>query len=140
ASNSYIFLKNFMCTITYIPLQDNSYILTQNRDVGKKRVSGTPPDTYMVDEKEMIFPVDPQGGGTWNAISSTEHAFILNGADFDYYPNFNVIKSRGELCINLLTHHENYLEQIELREFDHFTLILVNTENRKVPIREWRWN
>ncbi len=129
-----------MCTVSYLPLNSEDYLLIQNRDVGKSRVSAEPPIERSVQGMKLISPLDPQGGGTWNAISATHHAFILNGADFSYYPDFNAARSRGELCIKLLTEGENYLREIQLKEFDHFTLGLINTAEPDAPISEWRWN
>lgn len=129
-----------MCTITYLPLENGDYILTQNRDVGTKRVIAIPPERHEINGQILVYPVDPQGGGTWNAVSETHHAFIMNGAEFDYYPAAEAVLSRGELCIGLLLHGEALFDKLEMQKFDHFTIVLINTADRNAPIREWRWN
>lgn len=129
-----------MCTISYLPLGNGDYILTQNRDVGTQRVRAIPPQRHEIDQQILIYPIDPQGGGTWNAISETQHAFILNGADFDYFPAAEAVLSRGELCIGLLQHGEALFDQLDLKKFDHFTIILVHTEDTTKSLIEWRWD
>jgi|SRR5690625_3044860 len=128
-----------MCTITYIPLADGGHVLTQNRDVGPARARAIPPQTHTYKGKTLKYPVDPQGGGTWNAISSQHQACILNGAGYDYYPDFDAPKSRGSLCLDILTEGPEFLYQEDLTLYDHFTLLYFS-HHKKEDIREFRWN
>lgn len=129
-----------MCTVTYLPLENGQYILTHNRDVGTQRKLATPPEIHEMGINKLIYPTDPQGGGTWNALTETHHAFILNGAEYDYHPNFDALRSRGDLCIALLTANDSYLETVDMSDYDDFTLVLVNTADRTAPLKEWKWN
>lgn len=128
-----------MCTVTYLPFSNGDYLLTQNRDVGYHRQRALPPKEREYKGIKLIYPVDPQGGGTWNALSETHHACLLNGADYDYYPDFNAPKSRGSLCLDVLISGENFLREEDLRQYDDFTLLYF-TRDQSEKILEFRWN
>src|SRR5690625_3071921 len=128
-----------MCTITYIPLADGGHVLTQNRDVGPARARAIPPETHTYKGKSLKYPVDPQGGGTWNAISDSHQACILNGADYDYYPDFDAPKSRGSLCLDVLTEGSDFLYEEDLTLYDHFTLLYFSLQ-KEDDILEFRWD
>ena len=130
-----------MCTVSYIPLSGNDYILTHNRDVGKNRPPAKAPDYHDYNDTRILHPTDPQGGGTWNAISDTQHAFILNGADYDYFPDFDAKKSRGSICIDILTGSIQFPEDKNLTNYDDFTLMhMPRNRSDFNDINEWRWN
>jgi hypothetical protein len=52
-----------MCTVTYLPLKDNNFILTSNRDETPLRKT-IPPKTYVESGVELIYPKDELAGGT----------------------------------------------------------------------------
>lgn len=128
-----------MCTVTFIPFQDSDYVLTQNRDVSIRRPKAEPPDYHDYHGSSLLYPIDVKGGGTWNAVSSTYQAFILNGADYDYYPDFEAPKSRGSLCLDLLVNGKEFMEDHDFRDYDDFTLIFF-PRDRASDMDEWRWN
>jgi|SRR5699024_718729 len=128
-----------MCTISYFPFPDGDHVLTQNRDVGPSRAPAIPPSVRIYKGKELRYPVDPQGGGTWNAASDSHQACILNGAEYDYYPNFDAPKSRGSLCLDVLVEGSEFLHEEDLSVYDDFTLLYFSLD-RKEDIREFRWD
>lgn len=128
-----------MCTITYLPFSSGGHVLTQNRDVGPGRVRAIPPEEHSYKGKILTYPVDPQGGGTWNAFSGHRQACILNGAGYDYYPDFDAPKSRGSLCLDVLTEGPEFLYEEDLTLYDHFTLLYFS-HDKKGEIIEFRWN
>jgi len=69
-----------MCMLSYIPLENGQYILTQNRDESIMRPNSTPPIKKQVGGVSVVYPVDPQGWGTWLGVSSAGHAAaLING-------------------------------------------------------------
>lgn len=128
-----------MCTVTFIPFQHSDYVLTQNRDVSTRRPKAEPPDYHDYRGRSLFYPIDVKGGGTWNAVSSSHQAFILNGADYDYYPNFEAPKSRGSLCLDLLVNGKDFMENHDFADYDDFTLVYF-PRDRASDMDEWRWN
>lgn len=128
-----------MCTISYFPFPDGDHVLTQNRDVGPSRAPAIPPSVRIYKGKELRYPVDPQGGGTWNAASDSHQACILNGAEYDYYPNFDAPKSRGSLCLDVLVEGSEFLHEEDLSVYDDFTLLYFSLD-KKEDIHEFRWD
>ena len=59
-----------MCTVTYLPLQDNGFILTSNRDEAIVRKISLPPAKYTINNTSVFFPKDQEANGTWIATSS----------------------------------------------------------------------
>ena len=69
-----------MCTVTFLPLQNNNFILTSNRD--EQRIRETiPPKKYKENGVDLFFPKDKIAGGTWIGTSSNKRLVcVLNGA------------------------------------------------------------
>ncbi|MFT5863450.1 MAG: hypothetical protein ACI828_002109, partial [Flavobacteriales bacterium] len=68
-----------MCTVTYIPKANNTFVLTSNRD---KFVGGTALFTifYAVDGVKRLFPKDVVAGGSRIGISERNRLiYLLNG-------------------------------------------------------------
>lgn len=128
-----------MCTVTFIPSGKSDYVLTQNRDVSIKRPKAQPPEYHDYNGLELLYPVDVKGGGTWNAVSPSHHAFLLNGADYQYYPDFDAPKSRGSLCLEVLADGKRFMEKHDFRDYDDFTLLRFS-RNLTSEIDEWKWN
>ena len=69
-----------MCTATYLPLNPASFILTHSRDEKVARPVSYPPREHTIGGVAVTFPQDPQGQGTWMAMSNNLTACLLNGA------------------------------------------------------------
>lgn len=120
-----------MCTVTFLPLTNNNFILTSNRDEQKERET-YPPKKYFEDEVEMTFPKDKTAGGTWIGTSSKNRLVcVLNGAYKKHTRKNNYKKSRGVLAkemlkvVDLLKH----VEKLDLNNIEPFTLLIVDWDN-----------
>lgn len=99
-----------MCTLTYL-LNDNGYELFFNRDEQRSRLPAIPP---AVDQTlNAIYPVDPQGQGTWIAVSQQGLTLAL----LNYYQaplnSHHHIVSRGQLILSLLKTKQDILAQLK---------------------------
>ena len=88
-----------MCTLTYL-LNDNGYELFFNRDEQRSRALATPPTIN--ETAYAIYPVDPQGGGTWIGVNKNGLSLaLLNYYQGAFNDNKNIV-SRGQLILSLL--------------------------------------
>ena len=89
-----------MCTVTFIPLKNNRFVLTSNRDESPQRSPETI-SSLRKEGQEIIFPKDKGAGGSWIAASSQDRLVcLLNGA-FDCHqrtPPYR--KSRGQMVLD----------------------------------------
>lgn len=86
-----------MCTASWIK-GNNKRILFFSRDEMASRPQETPPKIY----GDKIYPLDPQGKGTWLGINKSGLAIGL----LNYYPNTLYSEprnSRGQLVLSLLS-------------------------------------
>lgn len=130
-----------MCTVSYVPLT-NGFLLTSSRDEQKKRPTA-PPQPYLVNEQEIIFPKDLQSGGTWIALSPNESraACLLNGAYENHEKKAYYRKSRGQILLDSFAHKttEAFYELLHLEDIEPFTLLLIDNQ-KTLKINELRWD
>jgi hypothetical protein len=126
-----------MCTVTFIRSGSRT-IITSNRDEQVLRQAIAPRD-YLINNKSVAFPKDPQAGGTWFAID--EHAnvvVLLNGAaeKHSWHPPYR--KSRGLIVLEIISAASPFgaWQEIDLENIEPFTLVLFQ-ENQ---LRQLRWN
>jgi hypothetical protein len=94
-----------MCTVTYIPRGNSSFVLTHNRDESVKRRIASPPVSRMINGMSHLYPVDPEGKGTWVGISETGRvASLLNGGDQKHSHNPPYRHSRGLIIPEYFTY------------------------------------
>ncbi|WP_316821742.1 NRDE family protein [Pedobacter gandavensis] len=127
-----------MCTVTYVPTS-NGFHLTSNRDEQDSRGLAISPQKYQVKGCELIFPKDPDKGGTWFAQKvNGDVAVLLNGAFISHLKGAAYLKSRGLLLVEILSHDEPdvCLAQTDLKGMEPFTLILFT----KGILFEFRWD
>jgi hypothetical protein len=84
-----------MCTATYLPTSNSSFILSHSRDENAIRPAARPPQTFTIGGQAVAFPHDPQGNGTWIAASAHTAVCLLNGAFKSHQPNPPYRHSRG---------------------------------------------
>lgn len=113
-----------MCTLTYL-LNDSGYELFFNRDEQHSRLPAIPP--MFNQPLNAIFPVDPQGKGTWVAVNQQGLTLAL----LNYYQvplnNNSDTLSRGQLILSLLQSSENIiarLEAMDLHSYQPFQLCI----------------
>ncbi len=116
-----------MCTLT-LSLQDQRTIVTSNRDVHRDRPRAHAPKWHNVQGKELYFPKDPQGGGSWIAHDRQGHIGVLLNGAFDAHdraPEYR--KSRGLVLLELMSSEYPYaaMEEIDLSGIEPFTFVLL---------------
>ena len=57
-----------MCTVTVVP-HGRGIRLLCNRDERRTRPTAVPPQVHALGRRRALFPVDPQGGGTWVGVN-----------------------------------------------------------------------
>ncbi len=120
-----------MCTVTFLPLTNNNFILTSNRDEQKDRET-FPPKKYIEDGVEMAFPKDKTAGGTWIGTSSKNRLVcLLNGAYSKHIRENNYKKSRGILAKEMLksANLQQFAAELDLNSIEPFTMLIVDWNN-----------
>jgi len=118
-----------MCTLTYIPFNKNSSIITSNRDESFLREKALPPSVYMINNTKVVFPKDPSGGGTWIATSEKKvTACLLNGAFKPHIPSPPYKKSRGLLLLEVFQFDSPliFCNNVNLKGIEPFTLVIIS--------------
>lgn len=122
-----------MCTVTYLPLNNNDFILTSSRDVPFSREKSSFPKKYKEDNVELFYPKDGRAGGTWIGTSNKQRLIcLLNGGFKNHKQNDLYKKSRGIIVKDLLKANDitNEFKRIDLQHVEPFTLIII----------EWKGN
>ena len=131
-----------MCTVTFLPLNNNNFILTSNRD--EQRIRETlPPIVYEEDGIEMLFPKDKIAGGTWIGISSNNRLVcLLNGAFVKHEKMTSYKKSRGIIAKEVLKSEDvlNYVENLNLVGVEPFTMVIVDWNSSNLNLYELVWD
>ncbi len=130
-----------MCTVTYIPLPNNNFIFSSNRDETPLRKT-LAPKTYVEDGISMTFPKDALAGGTWIGVSGKNRLVcLLNGGFVNHNRKMNYRMSRGVIVKNLLK-CESVFEEINTFDFTNiepFTLICIDWDREYVAL-EFVWD
>lgn len=78
-------------------------LLTSNRDEKQYRSLALVPHTYSNHLGKVMYPLDPDGGGTWIAVHENRNAIVfLNGGFESHQPNPPYRRSRGLILLDLL--------------------------------------
>ncbi|MFT5970572.1 MAG: hypothetical protein ACI8ZO_001086 [Flavobacteriales bacterium] len=130
-----------MCTLSYIPLGTNAYILTSNRDERKARPT-LPPLEEQIGGKAVFFPKDEEAGGTW--IAAGENGTVcclLNGAFESHERKSHYAQSRGKVLLETFENRDvlAYFSEKDLTEIEPFTLIAVEMKSA-IKLHELRWD
>ena len=126
-----------MCTVSFVPA-NNKIIITSNRDEAVLRTA-LPPETYLINNKNITFPKDPKAGGTWYAVAENGTVLVLlNGADEKHKHRPPYSRSRGLIVLELISNDAPILhwDQIDLDGVEPFTLVLF----QELKLYQLRWN
>ena len=123
-----LIIAGSMCTVTYIPVAKEEYILTSNRDESPERGKVTIlPEIIKKNNSSLISPIDKKAQGTW--LLSTDNKLtlcILNGAfiKHKHVPPYRM--SRGLIPFHFLDYPstEKFCKQIPLEGIEPFTLVI----------------
>ena len=127
-----------MSTVTYIPGFSKGFLLAHNRDERIDRPMATPPLSRMINGNTVMYPVDPEGKGTWIGISSDgKVASLLNGGTIKHERTPPYKHSRG-LVIPAYFSYPDVVEfsgKYDFSGLEPFTLIAIESE--KIFILIW---
>ena len=88
-----------MCTVSFIPLGNNEFYLTSNRDEWNLRPT-LAPVTEIIAGQEVTFPKDETAGGTWIAAGENGRVCcLLNGAFERHERKLPYGLSRGKVIL-----------------------------------------
>lgn len=127
-----------MCTVSFVG-KNSKLIITSNRDEHLSRPSSLMPSEEIINNCKIMFPKDPRAGGTWFAVNEFGSvAVLLNGAIKKHTPTGNYARSRGLVLLSIISnrHPDSYLNNIDLKNIEPFTLILY-VRNK---LTEFRWD
>lgn len=121
-----------MCTVTYLPLGNNNFILTSNRDESPVRKT-IPPKKYDENGVELTYPKDELAGGTWIGLSEKNRLVcLLNGGFEKHQRNEYYRLSRGVIVKEILTSNDavEFITNYNFAEIEPFTIVLVDWNNQ----------
>jgi hypothetical protein len=128
-----------MCTVTYIPGEKNNFILGHNRDERIDRPMATPPLSRMINGQNVIYPVDPEGKGTWIGVSvGRKVVSLLNGGTKKHNRMPSYRHSRGLVIPAYFLYNgvEEFSLQYDFSGLEPFTLITVEEDRMFVLVWE----
>lgn len=132
-----------MCTVSYVPLGTNHYILTSNRDEKTWREDALCPRRYLRKGDSLYYPKDPHAGGTWFLTSSRGITLcLLNGAFKAHQRASSYRMSRGQLLLQFFdfTSTEDFLATVDLKDVEPFTLLIADSSSKPLRFFEMRWD
>ncbi len=131
-----------MCTVTFLPLANNNFILTSNRDEQRLRIT-LPPEKYEENGVDLFFPKDKTAGGTWIGASSKNRLIcVLNGAFKKHKRKESYKKSRGVIAKELLkaADFQLHINNLDLLGIEPFTMIIVDWNSDQLNLFELIWD
>jgi len=131
-----------MCTVTYLPLINNDFVLTSSRDVPFSREKALAPKKYLEDGIALLYPKDGKAGGTWIGASNKKRLIcLLNGGFENHKQKDFYAKSRGVIVKDLLKTNEisKACNAIDLKNIEPFTLVIVDW-NFELKLIEFIWD
>ena len=115
-----------MCTVTYIPLGKNEFILTSNRDESPFRKT-VPPETYIENKVKLTYPKDEVAGGTWIGLSDKNRLVCLLNGGFEKHKRVTNYKMSRGIIVKQLIKVENavdFIKNFDFKGIEPFTIVL----------------
>lgn len=116
-----------MCTVTFIPKSNGSFLLTSNRDEAPERATILPA-IYTIEDVKCMFPKDAVAGGTWLGVSEKKRLIcLLNGGFKAHQREESYRISRGVVVKKLLVASDlvSEVEAFNFKGIEPFTLIAI---------------
>jgi len=116
-----------MCTVTYLPQPDGSYVLSHNRDEAPER-GARQILRQERQQEQIVFPQDAGAGGTWITLGALDRvACLLNGAYTNHERKPPYRMSRG---IMVLEYHDYpdvhaFRQNFNFSGMEPFTMLVV---------------
>src|SRR5690554_6860586 len=131
-----------MCTLTYLPLPEEQYILTTNRDESPERGHAGFPSYQHTEGKNILFPKDSLAGGTWVATSDNGISVcLLNGANepHEYKPPYRI--SRGLVVMEAIEciKPDEFFKNYDFTGIESFTMVVL-FHDPELKILEFKWD
>ena len=126
-----------MCTVSFV-YDNNSFLLTSNRDEKITRPSAIEPKIYQTATKKIIYPKDAKAGGTWFVVDEFGNAIILlNGGKTKHIAKEKYRLSRGVIVLDLMASNAivSTWKTIDLTDIEPFTLLVL--EDKKPHQLQW---
>jgi hypothetical protein len=130
-----------MCTVTYLPLPSEGYILTSTRDEKSIRKPAILPQEYEVYGEKVFYPKDPDAGGTWIASAVGGYSLcLLNGGSEIHESRPPYRLSRGLVLLDFFKYNDvrSFLEKYDFQGIEPFTLLIIGHRQRSLD--ELRWD
>ena len=130
-----------MCTVTYLPVGNNQFILTSNRDETPLRKT-IPPANYDEHGVALMYPKDEIAGGTWIGLSEKNRLVCLLNGGFDLHQRKGPYTMSRGLIVKKILSVENavsFINDFDFENIEPFTLILVDW-NLQLATYELVWD
>jgi len=117
-----------MCTVSYLPKENNDFVFTSNRDEAVSRIT-IPPRLYEGGGFKVVCPKDGVADGTWIGISSKNRLVcLLNGAFEKHLRKAKYKHSRGKVVKDFLEvdDYKKLLCDYDLVGVEPFTLLVID--------------
>lgn len=123
-----------MCTMSVIRLPGDAWRIAFNRDEALSRPAALPPHRFTIENRQVVFPIDPQSLGTWICVNESGLALGLLNLTRPTAKRTAGTVSRGRVIPSLCsaTSVIEAVEMIEkqtLKEHSPFRLIAVDPFN-----------
>lgn len=131
-----------MCTVSFLPLPGDGFILTSNRDEWAQRKPAIAPRRHQINGKYVFFPQDQQAGGTWIATCEFGYTLCLLNGGFEAHhtqPPYRL--SRGKMLLDFYFYDglEDFRDRYDFTDIEAFTLLIINS-NQGLHLDELRWD
>ncbi|NMM46785.1 NRDE family protein [Marinigracilibium pacificum] len=126
-----------MCTVSFARV-NNGVEITSNRDETILRSNALSPAIHLYKHTNLIFPKDPQGGGSWIGGSENGNlACLLNGAFVPHKHNPPYRLSRGIVLLDALVTNDvsTFVNNYNVHNIEPFTLIIYS--NGELTVFRW---
>jgi len=127
-----------MCTVSYIPQDENRFVFTSNRDENPLRAA-TELHKLEINKKTLYFPQDSQAKGSWFVFSNTNQMVcILNGAFEPHLSASSYRMSRGKMALQFFEYPsiQNFVDFFEFKGLEPFTMVVLDAGE----LTELRWD
>jgi hypothetical protein len=120
-----------MCTVTVVP-HEKGIRLMCNRDERRSRPAALPPQVHALGGRLAVFPVDPQGGGSWIGVNDAGIVVtVLNVSGLSHTPRKEPKRSRGLIVREMLrcgslSHVLETAASLDVGLFDLFRLVVAH--------------
>lgn len=133
-----------MCTVSFIPISENQYLIGSNRDELKTRAQAIPPKIQ--GDGSWIAPIDTEANGTWFGVNQYGITLTL----INNYQATNPLldhrkdaKSRGLIIPELMPFSNekavsDWFEQMDETNFNPFDVIAVFPS--PMTVIRWSWD